>query len=541
MTLTWRSLTRFILALAVSSLASGLRPLPPAQAANGVVTAPCTEAAFDLTLNQVQASGGGTLSFNCGATTAILFSSSKSIYSLVTINGGGVMTLSGGNATRLFEMVQGSALTLTRVTITNGYANGDGGAIYNYLGRLVVDQSTFRDNQTTLAGSGGAILSYGPLTITASLFEDNEGANAGAVYPRHGEAVTYIANSTFRRNHTTSPTDGWGGALLNWDGAPVTIVDSQFISNTARKGGALFVFGPTLIRNSLVLSNTATTSFGSGGGIHNINVLHLDGVTVQGNLAGYSGSPLGSSPQGSSAIGGGLSNIAGTVVITGSTFSRNQAAYFHGIYQAGTLTMTNSTLYSHLSSEAFGTTANTATYLRFVTLAGSGGAALVYNHQNNVFTMRNVLISNPSGVGCAHNLSGPFMTSLGNNLASDGSCYLTQPNDLPSTPALLGPLANNGGPTQTMVPQAGSEAIDGGACQAYAPSDQRGVARAGPGVRHRRGGSANAVAVVHAAAAPLAGGRRRVGALVGLNPPYQPGMRPFAALSRGRGDCGTIR
>ena len=146
------------------------------------------------------------------------------------------MTLSGGNTNRHFVMASGAALTLKRVTISNGYAAADGGAIYNNGGRLIVDQSTFRDNQTTTAGSGGAILTLGPLTATSSLFEDNRGANGGALFPFHANAVTYIANSTFRRNYTTSATDGWGGALLNWDGA--TMADPRkrwFPSPAARR------------------------------------------------------------------------------------------------------------------------------------------------------------------------------------------------------------------------------------------------------------------------------------------------------------------
>jgi hypothetical protein len=91
--------------------------------------------------------------------------------------------------------------------------------------------------------------------------------------------------------------------------------------------------------------------------------------------------------------------------------------------------------------------------------------------------MRNVLFSNPGGANCFTNLSGPPMTSEGNNLATDSTCNLTQGNDHPNTPALLGPLGNHGGPTQTLVPQAGSEAIDEGACLAHAPTDQRGLAR----------------------------------------------------------------
>jgi hypothetical protein len=61
------------------------------------------------------------------------------------------------------------------------------------------------------------------------------------------------------------------------------------------------------------------------------------------------------------------------------------------------------------------------------------------------------------------------------SLDSDNSCVLIGPGDLPGVAPLLGPLANNGGPTDTHALLAGSPAIDaGGIC---APTDQRGVTR----------------------------------------------------------------
>jgi hypothetical protein len=41
----------------------------------------------------------------------------------------------------------------------------------------------------------------------------------------------------------------------------------------------------------------------------------------------------------------------------------------------------------------------------------------------------------------------------------------------------LGVLANNGGPTQTMLPQTGSPVIDAIACTAAPATDQRGISR----------------------------------------------------------------
>jgi hypothetical protein len=54
------------------------------------------------------------------------------------------------------------------------------------------------------------------------------------------------------------------------------------------------------------------------------------------------------------------------------------------------------------------------------------------------------------------------MTSDGYNLSSDNSCDFDNTGDLNNTDPKLGPLQNNGGPTQTQALLSGSPAIDAG-------------------------------------------------------------------------------
>ena len=53
------------------------------------------------------------------------------IYLNVTIDGSSSIVLSGNNASRLFEVESGGNLTLNNIMLVNGYADGDGGAIYS--------------------------------------------------------------------------------------------------------------------------------------------------------------------------------------------------------------------------------------------------------------------------------------------------------------------------------------------------------------------------------------------------------------------------
>jgi hypothetical protein len=280
--------------------------VPPAAAANAVVGPPCQEANFDSALATVQGSGGGAITFNCGSSPFVLeIANPKVITSNVTIDGGGRADIRGVN-TLMFSVQGGAALTLTRITISGGSNPlGDGGAIYNG-GTLVILGSTFRDNHAGVNVSGGAIVSYGPLTITNSLFENNSAGNGGALFPRFLFARTTIRNTIFRGNYTVNSVNGWGGAILAWDGAPVTIEGGEFYTNTARDGGAIYnTFtgeNSTVALNNVAIHDNLATNL-RGGGIYNAGRLTMTGGELNGNLATGSGS----------SGGGGLANVAGGV------------------------------------------------------------------------------------------------------------------------------------------------------------------------------------------------------------------------------------
>ena len=80
------------------------------------------------------------------------------------------------------------------------------------------------------------------------------------------------------------------------------------------------------------------------------------------------------------------------------------------------------------------------------------------------------------GASAARPNCGPAIQSQGNNVSSDLTCGLGRAGDRAGVDPQLGPLTNNGGPTDTMALKTGSPAIDAGAdCNT---TDQRGVTRA---------------------------------------------------------------
>ncbi len=116
------------------------------------------------------------------------------------------------------------------------------------------------------------------------------------------------------------------------------------------------------------------------------------------------------------------------------------------------------------------------TTLTNVTIAGNGSAG---EAQLNVVagngaaaTVESTIIAN--AVGGGKNCDGVAPTSNGFNLDSANSCSFGMPNDLINTNPLLGPLQNNGGPTFTIAPLAGSPAINKGANPLALAFDQRG-------------------------------------------------------------------
>jgi hypothetical protein len=102
-------------------------------------------------------------------------------------------------------------------------------------------------------------------------------------------------------------------------------------------------------------------------------------------------------------------------------------------------------------------------------LVDNGGSAISYNNTNGVTVTNSILAGNLSG-----NCDDPI-TSGGFNISSDDTCGFDQEGDQNETDRELGPLADNGGPTETFLPQDGSPAIDaGGDCPDV---DQRGDPR----------------------------------------------------------------
>jgi CSLREA domain-containing protein len=260
--------------------------------------------------------------------------------------------------------------------------------------------------------------------------------------------------------------DVFGSVTIEGAGARSTIIDV----NGAEIGdrGFQVMAGASLTIDGVTILNGDTAIYpSSGGAFHNAGILVIRDSTIADSVA---------------TQGGAIQNN-GTLAILSSTISGNRAiAFGHGgaIYNDGAMDITNSTISGNTSEGVGGGIAGTnpsVTGLMNVTITDNHGSRGGGISSTGTVRIQNTIIASNTDDEGAPNCAANF-TSLGHNLiGAPAACGGTVGSDLTDTPATLGPLANNGGPTDTHAPLAGSAAIDAGDDDACPPADQRGTPR----------------------------------------------------------------
>jgi len=110
-------------------------------------------------------------------------------------------------------------------------------------------------------------------------------------------------------------------------------------------------------------------------------------------------------------------------------------------------------------------------------LTGGGIEDAPYANPLNTILAGNRTYAEDQSTSALSNCADP-VSSGGFNLSDGTDCVLDQPGDRQGVPVLLGPLADNGGPTDTEAVLPGSLALDNGfGTPACSGVDQRGVSR----------------------------------------------------------------
>ncbi|MEX2174301.1 MAG: Ig-like domain-containing protein [Pirellulaceae bacterium] len=430
---------------------------------------------------------------NDGNTSAGDLSLREAVISAIALAGNDTIVLPAGTF----------ALTLTTPpTTSDGAANGDldvinGHIIFQGAGReqTIIDASALGDrilethgtggvslSDLTLRGgtagalspAGGALLNRGRSTINNVNLTSNHAVHlGGGVYNDTSAATLTVSNSTFSDNEASG-----GGAIGNNAGA-VSIFSSSFIGNrSVLDGGAVWTgSGSFAVQDSLFADNSSAPNVGGGAISARTFNMRIERTTFQGNEAGFGGAIIANDKiivRSSTLVGnvaqedgGGIYLPAAAVnqphEIVNNTFSGNIAGEGGGAYVGAWSTFVNNTI-----------TANRG-------LAGVGGIDNRFGHSGTRF--QNNLIAGNFGTTTSGDAIGTFISN-GGNLVGNGTGVggFSQPDDqrgltAPINPR-LGPLASNGGPTQTHALLSGSPAIDRGRNTAAAPTtDQRGLPR----------------------------------------------------------------
>jgi hypothetical protein len=310
----------------------------------------------------------------------------------------------------------------------------------------------------------GAITNFGNLTLDRVVVSNvtGTGGAAGGVYTT---GTLTVANSTFRDNLADfflpfSDQRPLGGGAILMRGGSVAATDSLFQRNSAYwSGGAI---NASLVSGSLTIDRCTFT--GNSAATDTFHVKAQDPLNFAGGRIG----------------GGAVYAEKNTVTITNSTFNGNSTGGAGGAIQlasGSTALITNVTVAGNSAQAGMGAT------IADVSGGGIGLGAAPAPVLRNTIVAGNILGA-PSSPNTPDDYTGGIGPGSVNNLIGAnpaGPVGNGQNGNMVGTPSapidpLLGALGDNGGLTPTMMPQAGSPAIDRGSNGAAAglSTDQRG-------------------------------------------------------------------
>jgi predicted outer membrane repeat protein len=416
--------------------------------------------------------------------------------------------------------VQGSVVTNGGSISGNTATTGNGGGIYARVASFTANGTTITDNRA--AGNGGGFaLSRNIVGTVALSFVDAaiDGNTAGAAQ----------SNPKFRG-------DG-GGLWISSGVVPVSLVNTSVSGNSAGRGGGIFRIQsgyplPLVAVDSKISGNLAALR--GGGGLYNVGGnLSFTRTAITGNTVtaatfipygggifshGADVSLVSCSLSGNSSAngrGGGLyMSQSGDLTVTASTIANNFARMDGGGVWLSTTSndrtnFLNSTISGNSSTQGTGglRLQSSATIRQCTITANSGGGSgaggVSNGYGSQPFELDHTIIAGNTGTfqgapdfRLNSNSSGFTVrfSLIGDNSGNPPTAPLAEApvgspdfnGNLIGKPValgghgiinpLLGPLANNGGPTQTRALLPGSPAIDAGAVVTGTPLgyDQRG-------------------------------------------------------------------
>ena len=373
------------------------------------------------------AAGGGTI--NCTSPTTINTTAEIVIANDVVLDGRGNLTLDAGDTHRVVRVTSGVTAELRRLTITGGNATTApsgliaGHGIYN-AGDLTLSNVAVVSNGTMTSLVGGIFSQDGvdpSLRVIDSVVSSNRSTGAyGIAAGIHASGTLEIIRSTVSANEIGTAVSVGPCVLVGNYISTVTIEDSTISSANEDVGVSLISYGPSV---------TMTIKRSTVSGLPNAAVI---------SSCGSPGSAL--SVSDSTFVGGdgyGLSVDSGL----------------------DTATLQNTTATGGIGVLVRGDGPLSATLVNSTMLGATLG---ITNCGSTNVTLRGSVLSPGCGITSDCGVGATTFSSLGYNVDTDGSCAFSEPTDQTVSVAALnlGPLQDNGGSTQTILPGPGSPAID---------------------------------------------------------------------------------
>ncbi|MEM9182002.1 MAG: choice-of-anchor Q domain-containing protein [Pseudomonadota bacterium] len=404
-----------------------------------------------------------------------------------TISGNAAEQAGGGISTAFDPTV-----TLLNTELSENVARFGGGwstTFFNGYASLTMTGGTVSDNTATEA-FGGGLAFVGTAEITGVTFSGNVAASDG------GAARFFFQDSDIQLTGVTmsnNTASGSGGAIDLDEGVQLSIASSELMTNTATEGGgAILAGGDVTIFDSTISGNSAGPGSAAGGAINvaETGSLFVDTSRIENNAAELAAGILSRGPLDlvdSKVSGNTATSFAGamytrdTLSLTRTTISGNTASDGAALFLAGdqTATLTNVTISENTS------VGDTSSYPAAVFSRPPmviSNSTLIDNAPNTIFkdspaqfwSLTNTVVAGSPVLDCV-DASTPISVNL-NSFIGDGTCAAGAVDLLTGDP-LLGPLASNGGVTQTHLPLSGSPLVDAGTNADCPADDQTGMPR----------------------------------------------------------------
>lgn len=400
---------------------------------------------------------------------------------------------------RAFHVIAGASLDLKGVTIINGDADL-GGVILNQ-GALTTENVTISDSTALL---GGGI--YNDIVVDELAADIQAGSGTltvtdVSVFPRAAGFTIAINNEQLRVesisgdtftvtravNGTTAAAHSEDDAVTLVATSSVSLVSTLVTDNEALlNGGGIYNNDELNIVLSVVTDNTAGVR---GGGLYNTDNVTINQSTFDSNRADVRGGAIFNE--------GTTVSTPSTISINASTLSDNHSGARGGaIFNSDVVTLLNSTISGNTAGGEGGAIFNTGpdqlssgslevVNSTIVSNSSDLSAGGIFNEAGSAAELTNSIVAGNTAIVADDDVQGAFISIRTNFIGTAGSStglVNGQNGNLVGTALspidpVFGPLANNGGPTQTHALLVGSPAIDAGDNSGGVPLDQRGGRR----------------------------------------------------------------